>query len=220
MSERLLGAVVGMHGDDNGLILPPSVAPFQVILMPVAAHADDSVIPAVEALADELSSAGIRVKIDDRDVRPGVKHYDWEIRGAPIRLELGPRDIAKGKCIISLRTGGKMAPPIDGIASTVSDALDSMADELRLRANRNFEDLVKPLPPLVGEEGNLEFAEQFEKGIVYEVAFDGNDSDAEVLEKLTGMTLLGDCDHSFVEPHVCVITGKSTQRRQYIARMY
>jgi hypothetical protein len=113
-----------------------------------------------------------------------------------------------------------MAPPIDGIASTVSDALDSMADELRLRANRNFEDLVKPLPPLVGEEGNLEFAEQFEKGIVYEVAFDGNDSDAEVLEKLTGMTLLGDCDHSFVEPHVCVITGKSTQRRQYIARMY
>jgi prolyl-tRNA synthetase len=220
MSERLLGAVVGMHGDDNGLILPPSVAPFQVILMPVAAHADDRVTPAVEALADDLSSAGLRVKVDDRDVRPGVKHYDWEIRGAPIRLELGPRDLTKGKCIISLRTGGKMAPPLDDIASTVSDALDSLADELRLRANRNLEDLVKPLPSLVGEKGNLEFAEQFEGGIVYEVAFDGNDTDAEVLEKLTGMTLLGDCDDSFKEPRVCAITGKSTQRRQYIARMY
>ena len=220
MSERLLGAVVGMHGDDNGLILPPSVAPFQVILMPVAAHADDRVTPAVEVLADDLSSAGLRVKIDDRDVRPGVKHYDWEIRGAPIRLELGPRDLTNGQCVISLRTGGKMEPPLDGIASFVSDALDSLADELRLRANRNLKDLVKPLPSLVGEEGNLEFTEQFEEGIVYEAAFDGNDSDAEVLEKLTGMTLLGDCDDSFEEPRVCVITGKSTQRRQYIARMY
>ncbi len=220
MSERLLGAVVGMHGDDNGLILPPSVAPFQVILMPVATHADDRVTPAVEALADDLSSAGLRVKIDDRDVRPGVKHYDWEIRGAPIRLELGPRDLTNGKCVISLRTGGKMEPPLDGIASFVFDALDSLADELRLRANRNLKDLVKPLPSLVGEEGNLEFTEQFEEGIVYEAAFDGNDSDAEVLEKLTGMTLLGDCDDSFEEPRVCVITGKSTQRRQYIARMY
>ena len=113
-----------------------------------------------------------------------------------------------------------MEPPLDGIASFVSDALDSLADELRLRANRNLKDLVKPLPSLVGEEGNLEFTEQFEEGIVYEAAFDGNDSDAEVLEKLTGMTLLGDCDDSFEEPRVCVITGKSTQRRQYIARMY
>ena len=113
-----------------------------------------------------------------------------------------------------------MEPPLDGIASFVFDALDSLADELRLRANRNLNDLVKPLPSLVGEEGNLEFTEQFEEGIVYEAAFDGNDSDAEVLEKLTGMTLLGDCDNSFEETRVCVITGKSTQRRQYIARMY
>ena len=113
-----------------------------------------------------------------------------------------------------------MEPPLDGIASFVSDALDSLADELRLRANRNLENLVKPLPPLVGEEGNLEFAEQFEDGIVYEVAFDSNDSDAEILEKLTGMTLLGDCDDAFDEPRNCAITGKLTQRRQYIARMY
>jgi len=113
-----------------------------------------------------------------------------------------------------------MEHPLDGIASIVSAALDSLADELRLRANQNLEDLVKPLPSLVGEEGNLEFAGQIEEGIVYEVAFDGNDSDAEVLEKLTGMTLLGDCEDSFKEPRVCVITGKSTRRRQYIARMY
>ena len=107
MSERLLGAIVGMHGDDNGLILPPSIAPIQVILMPVAADADDNVIPKVEALATHLEQSGFRVRIDDRDLRPGTKHYDWEIKGVPIRLEIGPRDLASNQCTLSLRTGGK-----------------------------------------------------------------------------------------------------------------
>lgn len=220
MSERLLGAVVGVHGDDNGLIIPPSVAPYQVILMPIAAHADEGVLPAVNALAEDLTSAGLRVKVDDRDVRPGVKHYDWEIKGAPIRLELGPRDLSKGKCVISLRTGGKEEAPLDGIASTVSDALNSLADELRARANATLAGRVRPLPPIKSMEGNFELTEELEDGVVYELAFDGSDSDAEVLEKLTGLTLLGDCDGYFDEPRPCAITGKSTQRRQYIARMY
>ncbi len=194
MSERLLGAVVGVHGDDNGLIIPPSVAPYQVILMPIAAHADEGVLPAVNALAEDLTSAGLRVKVDDRDVRPGVKHYDWEIKGAPIRLELGPRDLSKGKCVISLRTGGKEEAPLDGIASTVSDALNSLADELRARANATLAGRVRPLPPIKSMEGNFELTEELEDGVVYELAFDGSDSDAEVLEKLTGLTLLGDCD--------------------------
>ncbi len=220
MSERLLGAVVGVHGDDNGLILPPSVAPYQVILMPIAVHADKGVLPAVNELADILTSAGLRVKIDDRDVRPGVKHYDWEIKGAPIILELGPRDLSEGKCVISLRTGGKEEVPLDGISSTISGALNSLADELRARANTTLVDRIRPLPSIEGIEGNFEFTEQLEVGIVYELAFDGSDSDAEVLEKLTGLTLLGDCDKSFDEPRPCAITGKLTQRRQHVARMY
>jgi len=220
MSERLLGAVVGVHGDDNGLILPPSIAPFQVILMPIAAHADEGVLPAVNDLADILTSAGLRVKVDDRDVRPGVKHYDWEIKGAPIRLELGPRDLSEGKCIISLRTGGKEETPLDGVASTILDMLSSIADELRARANATLEDRVRPLPSIEGRGGEFKFTEKLDDGVVYELAFDGSDLDAEVLEKLTGLTLLGDCDQSFDRPRPCAITGKSTQRRQHIARMY
>ena len=76
MSERLLGAIVGMHGDDSGLIMPPSIAPIQVVLMPVAAHSDANVIPKVNELAEYLSEAGFRVHLDDRDLRPGAKHYD------------------------------------------------------------------------------------------------------------------------------------------------
>jgi hypothetical protein len=119
-----------------------------------------------------------------------------------------------------LRTGGKEEAPLDGISSTISDALNSLADELRARANATLVGRVRPLPPIEGMEGNFEFTGELEEGVVYELAFDGSDSDAEVLEKMTGLTLLGDCDESFDEPRPCAITGKSTQRRQYVARMY
>ena len=220
MSERLLGAVVGMHGDDNGLILPPSIAPFQIILMPIAVHVDENVALAVDDLANKLSSSGLRVKVDSRDVRPGVKHYDWEIKGAPIRIELGPRDLSSGKCVIITRTGEKKEAPLEGITSTIIDCLDSVSEELLSRASKFVENLVNPLPPLLSQSGGQQFETDIQDGIVYELAFDGNDSDAETLERLTGMTLLGECDVSFEEPKSCVITGKSTLKRQHIARMY
>jgi len=219
MSERLLGAIVGMHGDDHGLIIPPAIAPHQVILMPIAPHADPNVIPAIDAIQAELTSIGIRAKIDDRDVRPGVKHYDWEIRGAPIRLELGPRDLSSGKCIVTLRTGGKSEEAIENIAKVVVELLEAVSDVLRDRAYEFNRTLVRPLPitsiggkPII--EGTLE------DGVVYELAFDGNDSDAEALEKISGLTLLGECDEPFPEEVSCVITGKLTTKRQHIARMY
>ena len=93
MSERVVGAVVGMHGYDAGLIFPPKIAPSQVVLRPVAAHLDHTVAATIEEMAAQLKAAGFRVKVDNRDIRPGAKHYDWEIKGVPLRLELGPRDI-------------------------------------------------------------------------------------------------------------------------------
>ena len=75
MSERLLGSLVGMHGDDKGLIMPPAVAPYQVVLLPIASHVRDDVIPEIHKIRDTLNDAGLRTFVDDRDVRPGVKHY-------------------------------------------------------------------------------------------------------------------------------------------------
>jgi len=219
MSERLLGAVVGMHGDDNGLIMPPSVAPYQVILMPIAAHSDDRVSLTVEQISTQLTSAGIRTKIDDRDVRPGVKHYDWEIRGAPIRVEVGPRDISSGKCVVSLRTGGKSEESIEGISETIAKLLDSVSETLRKRAQELNKSLVKPLP-VDPSDGRAISSDEIEDGVVYELAFDGNDSDAESLEKLTGLTLLGECDSPLPHEAPCAISGKLTTKRNHVARMY
>ena len=219
MSERLLGAVVGMHGDDKGLVMPPSIAPFQVVVMPVASHSDENVIPAVEDLAAELNSSGIRATVDSRDVRPGVKHYDWEIKGAPIRVELGPRDLKSGKCIATLRTGGKVEIDLEGAPMRVSEMLSGISDELRNRANSIVSRLVQDFPfgSLADQDNGDSIVED---GIVYEIAFDGSDSDAELLEKKTGLTLLGECDEPYSEPRECLVTGNQTTKRQYIARMY
>ena len=219
MSERLLGAVVGTHGDDKGLIMPPSIAPFQVVVMPVASHADENVLPAVEALASELNSSGIRTKIDSRDVRPGVKHYDWEIKGVPIRVELGPRDLKSSKCIANLRTGGKIEVDLDGASAKIMQMLSDISDELRNRANSVVSGLVQkfPLSTIAGKD----VRDSLEDGVVYEIAFDGNDSDAEHIEKTTGLTLLGESDEPFHESQTDLANSPDkTTKRQYLARMY
>ena len=219
MSERLLGAVVGMHGDDKGLILPPAIAPIQVVVLPIAAHADSNVEPAAQALAERLSASGIRVELDTRDVRPGVKHYDWEIKGVPIRLELGPRDLSAGNVVLTLRTGSKFEISIEEAEKSVLESLEGLAEDLRQRAKSLVSNKVQPFP---FDNLNYDVSQEslIENGIVYQIAFEGNDSDAEFLEKKTGLTLLGECDDEFPEERNCLITGKATKKMQHIARMY
>ena len=221
MSERLLGAVVGMHGDDNGLIMPPAVAPIQIVIMPIAQHVDPNVMKAVHALSDELNTAGFRVHVDERDLRPGAKHFDWEIKGVPLRVEIGPRDLASSSCLVSIRTGGKEQLPLDGFNNSARKLLDSMASTLRSNAQTIADGLVHTFPGFVkGDDDTLIVNEPIVDGFVYELAFDGSDSDAEILEKSTGLTLLGESDTPFPEPTPCAVTGNLTTRRQHIARMY
>ena len=219
MSERLLGAVVGMHGDDKGLVMPPSIAPFQVVIMPVASHSDENVIPAVESLAADLNSSGIRATVDKRDVRPGVKHYDWEIKGAPIRVELGPRDLKSSNCIATLRTGGKVEVDLAGASSRIKELLSEISEELRSRANTLVSSLIKKFPE-ENLSSSISIIDTIEDGVVYEIAFEGSDSNAEFLEKKTGLTLLGVSDQEFRNKRPCIVTGNLTVNRCYIARMY
>ena len=221
MSERLLGAVVGMHGDDNGLVMPPAIAPIQIVIMPIAQHVDQNVITAVQALSKELQSVGFRVHLDDRDMRPGAKHYDWEIKGVPLRVEIGPRDLESSSCLVSIRTGGKEQLPLDGFINSAQKLLDSVSSKLRSNAQTVADGMVHPFPGLAdADAGILATKHPLEDGCVYELAFDGSDSDAEILEKSTGLTLLGESDTPFDEPVPCAVTGKPTTRRQHIARMY
>ena len=220
MSERLLGAVVGVHGDDSGLILPPSISPIQVVIMPVATHISDDVIIYSKKIKDDLHNNGIRTKIDDRNIRPGNKHYHWEIKGVPIRLEIGPKDIAKNQCIVSLRTGGKETLPLDNLSSLILTSLDSISDVLRKRADNLHNNTISQIPKSILEDGRLSFEQPLNDGVVYEMPFDGNDADAEIIEKSSGLTLMGECEQAYEDPMPCIITGKMTTKRQYLAKMY
>ncbi|MAV95010.1 MAG: proline--tRNA ligase [Euryarchaeota archaeon] len=214
MSERLLGAVVGVHGDDAGLIMPPSIAPIQVVVMPVAAHLDEAVEPQASKIVERLKKSGIRARLDSRDMRPGAKHYDWEIKGVPLRLEIGPRDLSSGSFVMSLRTGTKASHPLNLLEEIVLQSLEDVSTELRVRSSNLMESKMSVLQSLPLKPSDLD------QGTVYEVAFDGNDADAEKLEKSTNLTLLGDSFEPYESPRICIITGKETVRKQHLAKMY
>jgi len=211
MSERLLGAIVAVHGDDSGLILPPAVAPIQVVVIPIAQHKDDSVLRTVHEVSAELKLHGIKVHIDDRDIRPGVKYFDWEIKGVPLRLDIGPRDVQSGNAFAARRTGGKKPLKLETIVESVLSELLEITEELTNNALKHHRDSIQILSDIneIGDDGTI-----------YEIAFDGNDADAEVLEKATGLTLLGDTVDSYLNERPCVITGRMTNRKNHLAKMY
>ena len=108
VTTRLIGAVIMTHGDDNGLVLPPAVAPIQVVIIPVAQH-KEGVLEKAGELKDRLAKLGLRVKLDDSENSPGWKFAEYEMKGVPLRVEIGPRDIEEGNCVIASRWSGEKA---------------------------------------------------------------------------------------------------------------
>ena len=136
MSERLLGAIVAVHGDDKGLMLPPAVAPFQAVVVPILFKGKEAgVVDAARALAKRLEAAGHRVHVDARDETAGFKFNDWEMRGVPIRIELGPKDMEKGQCVFVRRDNGQKSFVAQADAEkALADALDQYGKGLLERA--------------------------------------------------------------------------------------
>ena len=134
VSTRLIGGLIMTHGDDNGLILPPKVAPYQVVIVPIPkGNWQETVLPKCREIADALRAAGIRVMLDDRDAyTPGWKYAEWELRGVPLRLEVGPRDIQNNQVFSSRRdVKAKAALPIDGLPAAVRALLDTIQADLQ-----------------------------------------------------------------------------------------
>jgi len=114
MSERVLGAIVGMHGDDNGIALPSGIAPIQVVIVPIIfKDKKEDVLEECRTVQQELEDLGVRVHLDMRDETPGSKFYDWELKGVPLRVEIGPRDIQNGVVTVATRDGEKTQVPRD-----------------------------------------------------------------------------------------------------------
>jgi len=138
MSERILGALVGIHGDNKGLVLPPAIAPLQTIIIPIIFKGKETqVLDACTTIYKKLQQAGIRTKIDDREITPGNKYYDWELKGVPLRIEIGPRDLEKQVATLVRRdTGEKKTVPLNHIEDGVKAELDTIATALYTKAEK------------------------------------------------------------------------------------
>ena len=221
MSERLLGAVVGMHGDDNGLIMPPAIAPFQIVICPmIRKNSDVDTVAESNRIAGILRDAGFRVKVDSRDIHAGQKYYDWEIKGVPLRLDIGPRDMEKGTAYAALRTGGKEPLDIENIVELCREKLKEIADELRRRSSAHMDDVMASLPKFTNQDGSWKMMGEIVDGKIYEMPFDGTDAHAEIIERQTGLTFLGDSTNEYDEEIPCHMSGKMTKRRVILAKTY
>ena len=146
VSTRLIGALVMSHSDDKGLVLPPRVAPIQVVVVPIWRKDEERarVQAYLDPLVDELRAAGLRVKVDDREqYKPGYKFNEWEQRGVPVRLEIGPRDVDQGKLVVARRDQGtkdveEREGVVERVVSLLENVQSSLFERARERRDANF----------------------------------------------------------------------------------
>ncbi len=139
VTTRLIGAIIMTHGDNNGLVLPPAVAPVQLVIVPVAMH-KEGVLEKASELAESLRAAGIRVKLDDTDNSAGWKFAEYEMKGVPVRLEIGPKDIENNQCVLVTRHNNeKTVVSLDTLTESVNEKLKLVHDGLYNKALENRE---------------------------------------------------------------------------------
>ena len=140
VSTRMIGAIIMTHGDDNGLILPPAIAPIQVAIIPIAQH-KEGVLDKAGELYDRLKKAGLRVKLDDSEQSTGWKFSQYEMKGVPMRLEIGPKDMENNSCVLVSRvTREKKFVSLDNLEEEVNAMLTQVYEELCARARANREE--------------------------------------------------------------------------------
>jgi prolyl-tRNA synthetase len=220
LSTRIIGAIIMTHGDDQGLILPPRLAPVQVIVVPIFKNESEQakVMEVADRIFTELKSAGVRVKVDDRDnVSSGFKFNDWEMRGVPIRLEVGPRDVEKGSVALARRDipgrDGKSFVPQAGIGETVKSLLTEIQAALLQRATA-FRDANIHEPTSYEQLKDI-----VADGWALTWWCEGKDCEARVKEDTRASTRNIPLDQP-KESGTCVICGKPAKTKVYFARSY
>ena len=140
VSTRLIGGIIMTHGDNNGLVLPPKVAPVQVVVLPIAQH-KEGVLEGASAIRDRLVAAGYRVKMDDSDNSMGWKCAEYEMKGVPLRVECGPRDLENGQCVLVRRNDGeKTVVKLEQLETAVAQQLQLVHDGMYERAKKNLDE--------------------------------------------------------------------------------
>jgi len=218
VSTRLIGALVMAHGDDQGLVLPPKIAPVCVVIVPIYRDADGRTKTVATAhQIKESIGAGCIVKVDDRDEHtPGWKFNEWELKGVPIRLEIGPKDIEKNQVILVRRDTGEKTPVNRNlVASRVPAVLDEIQHNVFEKAVAFREENTVDVDSLD------ELVERMKDGCFARCHWGGNETDAEdVIKNKTKATLRVIPFDGPEEEGACIVTGKPSKRRVIFAKAY
>jgi len=213
ISERCIAALISVHGDDKGLVLPWGVAPVQVVIVPILLGDKELVLEVCRSLQQKLREAGIRVQLDTSDERPGAKFYKWEMKGVPIRLEVGPRDIQKGVVTMARRDGLKKAVPTESLVEFLFGEAGDIQAALYSRAEQ-FRD-----SRVMGVSSIEEAKAQTEGGVAL-VPWCGSEECGHQLEDKVDANMLGEPQYVSFAEAACVVCGKVTGKRTYMARQY
>jgi prolyl-tRNA synthetase len=219
VSTRLMGALIMTHSDDEGLVLPPKLAPIQVVIVPI--HKTDEELVAISEKVSELTTnlkaLGISFKYDDdENRRPGWKFAEYETKGVPVRIAIGPRDLANGQVELTRRdTKEKSVVDFEGLDSYIEELLADIQDNLFERANQFRSENMHKV------DTYAEFKEQIEsKGGFFLVHWDGTAETEEKIKEETKATIRCIPLDAEEENGVCMVTGKPSKYRVVIAKAY
>lgn len=185
MSERIIGALIGIHGDDKGLIIPPKVAPIQIIIVPIIFKGKEKpVMEACKKTYEKLKKENLKVHLDKRDKTPGNKYYHWEIKGVPLRIEIGPSDLKKDQIVLVRRdTGEKKTISDKKPSKIIKKQLEEISENLYQKAKEMLKENIHTV-------SNIEEAEKL-KGII-ELPWCGKEDCAEEIEDIIDGNSLGE----------------------------
>ena len=218
VSTRLMGALIMTHSDDNGLVLPPKLAPIQVVIIPIYKNAEQ--LQAIDAkaneIADKLRTMGISVKYDNADnKRPGFKFADYELKGVPVRLVMGGRDLENGTVEVMRRdTLEKETMSVENIEQVVKTLLDEIQANIFQKALKYRQEHT------ITVDSYDEFKEKIEEGGFILAHWDGTTETEERIKEETKATIRCIPFDGDTTPGVCMVTGKASARRVLFARSY
>ena len=223
VSTRMVGAIIMAHGDDQGLRLPPKLAPIQVVIVPIwrKAHERGPVLELTERVQSALKDAGLRIHLDAReDQTPGFKFNDWEMRGVPVRVEIGPRDVKQNAVVLARRDrpgreGKEFGVPVEGVVKRVQELLDEVHANLLQQATE-FREANTRRATSYDEFKEILDAE----GGFLRVHWAGSGEDEDRIQEETKATLRCFPLNAPEGEGVCFLTGKKTKRVAIFARAY
>lgn len=218
VSTRLMGALIMTHSDDNGLVLPPHLAPIQVVIIPIYKNSEQiaEIDKAIEPIVNKLRALGISVKYDNADNRrPGFKFADYELKGVPVRLAIGARDLENGTVEVMRRdTLEKQIEPLEGIEEFVKNLLEEIQENIYKKALALRESKTRTV------DTYDEFKKEIEKGGFILAHWDGTTETEEKIKEETKATIRCIPLDGDKTPGVCMVTGKPSAQRVIFARNY